>query len=110
MFPILIQSCIQSLFPILTNPIPIVILSSPQLFTSLIIEGENALSKRESVLFFTFPRNARRLADRKDASKEGDETIVNHFHEVSSSSEAHRDVCVQTDPGSWILLDRAHVK
>ncbi len=42
----------------------------------------------------------------KDGSKEGDETIVNHFHGVSSSSEAHRDVCGQTDPGSWIVLDR----
>jgi len=50
------------------------------------------------------------MFDRKDVSKEGDETIVNHFHGVSSSSEDHRDVCGQTDPGSWILLDRTHVK
>ena len=40
--------------------------------------------------------------DRKDDSKEGDETIVNHFHGVSSSSEAHRDVCGQTIPGSYL--------
>ena len=58
--------------------------------------------------FFYCSRNL--LCHRKDASKEGDETIVNHFHGVSSSSEAHRDVCGQTDPGSWILLDRVHVK
>jgi hypothetical protein len=45
----------------------------------------------------------------KDGSKEGDETIVNHFHGVSTSSEARRDVCGQTDPGSWIVLDRAYV-
>ncbi len=45
----------------------------------------------------------------EDGFKE-DETIVNHFHGVSSSSEAHRDVCGQTDQGSWILLERAHVK
>jgi hypothetical protein len=44
------------------------------------------------------------------SSKEDDETIVNHFHGVSSSSEARRNVCGQTDPGSWILLDRTHVK
>ena len=36
------------------------------------------------------------LRHRKDASKEGDETIVNHFHGVSSTSEAHRDLCGQT--------------
>ncbi len=40
--------------------------------------------------------------DRKDVSKEDDETIVNHFHGVSSSSEALRDVCGQTDPGSCL--------
>ena len=45
-----------------------------------------------------------------DDSKEGDETIVNHFHGVSSSSEARRDVCEQTDQGSWILLEKTHVK
>jgi hypothetical protein len=37
--------------------------------------------------------------EREDGSKE-DETIVNHFHGVSSSSEFHRDVCGQTDQGS----------
>ena len=37
-----------------------------------------------------------------DGSKEGDETIVNHFHGVSSSSETHRDVCGQTDPGACL--------
>ena len=46
--------------------------------------------------------------DRNDAWK-GDQTIVNHFHGVSSSSEVHRDVCGETDPGSWILLDRVNV-
>jgi hypothetical protein len=52
------------------------------------------------IFFFYCSRNL--LGHRKDVSKEGDETIVNHFHGVSSSSEAHRDVCGQTDPGSWI--------
>ena len=33
--------------------------------------------------------------EREDGSKE-DETIVNHFHGVSSSSEDRRDVCGQT--------------
>ncbi len=47
--------------------------------------------------------------EREDGSKE-DETIVNRFHGVSSSSEVRRDVCGQTDQGSWILLERAHVK
>jgi hypothetical protein len=45
--------------------------------------------------------------DRKDVWKE-DQTIVNHFHVVSSSSETHRDLCGQTrdksrflDPSYW---------
>jgi hypothetical protein len=42
-------------------------------------------------------RSRNLLGHRKDASKEGDETIVNHFHGVPSSSETHRDVCGQTD-------------
>ena len=41
MFPILTQSFIQSLFPILTNPIPIV---TPTIYQSL-IEEKNALGK-----------------------------------------------------------------
>jgi hypothetical protein len=61
--------------------------------------------------FFLIDQNLRgdRQDGSKDGSKEGDETIVNHFHGVSSSSEARRDVCGQTDPGSWIVLDRAYV-
>jgi hypothetical protein len=43
--------------------------------------------------FFFTVRETCCLGHLKDASKEGDETIVNHFHGVSSSSEARRDVC-----------------
>ena len=53
-------------------------------------------------LIFVFDCSRNFLGHRKDVSKEVDKTIVNHFHGVSSSSEAHRDVCGQTDPGSWI--------
>jgi hypothetical protein len=41
---------------------------------------------------------------RKNAAKE-DRAIGNHFHGVSSSAEARRRLCGQTDQRSWILLD-----
>jgi hypothetical protein len=81
--------------------------------------GSSLLSEHEklfgctcwgTVSLFVRSSNSLLRGDRMDGSKEGDETIVNHFHGVSSSSEARRDVCGQTDPGSCILLDRAYVK
>jgi len=41
---------------------------------------------------------------RKNAAKE-DRAIGNHFHGFSSSTEARRRLCGQTDQRSWILLD-----
>jgi hypothetical protein len=56
------------------------------------------------IFFFDCSRNL--LGHRKDTSKEGDETIVNHFHEVSSSSEAHNDVCIHCTSAPCVSIMR----
>jgi hypothetical protein len=42
---------------------------------------------------------------RKDAKKE-ERTIVNQYHGVSSSAEAHRNVSGQTGRRTWKILER----
>jgi hypothetical protein len=80
-FPILTQSFIQSLFPILTNPIPIV---TPTICQSL-IEEKNALGKLPPVEgnlhFFFFLHRYLQNGDRKPKSMSN--------HGWSSQPEIH---------------------